>query len=160
MSHVAHIDESCHTHECVAQFLSLCVCVFLSLSLSCSPPFPLAFFVLLSLLLPVTSSPPPTLTRQPNHCDTLQHTTTRYNTWHHAATHCNTLLYAATHCNTLRPLVKGPALKVPLTNESHHIASCTNEVCPTDTQVKSKLCYVRTRDIPHMNELLCIEMTT
>ena len=36
------------------------------------------------------------------HCNTLQHTATRYNTLQHNATHCYTLLHTATDCNTLQ----------------------------------------------------------
>jgi len=37
------------------------------------------------------------------HCDTLQHTATRWDTLQHAATHCNTLGHTATYSNTLQP---------------------------------------------------------
>jgi len=36
------------------------------------------------------------------HCNTLQHTTTRYTTLQHTASHCSTLRHTATHYNTLQ----------------------------------------------------------
>jgi len=131
MSHVAHLNESCHTasteialeqgdesqNTCLnvthvnessftnktveTRTLMSHVCIRISHLLQCNA---------LQLTCPRGMAPLSdesaalcnTLQHNATHCNTLQHTAIRRNTLPHTATHCNTLQHTATHCNTLQ----------------------------------------------------------
>jgi len=132
MSHVTHMNESCHTYEWVMSHIWMSLVTHMNES--CHTYEWVMSHIWMST---VSATHVNVFATHYAHCNTLQLTATHCNTLQHAATHCSTLQHTAKHCNTLQ-----------------HTAIHVN-VFATHTNVFLCFWHVRISHSTHMNDGTC-----